>query len=703
MLQQHAQMSLFCFQYLTRSAFDMAKQDLKSACTTALTGFYGFFDYAAAHWDHHSLQYVRQASTREPVQLTEGLGNQLSTSWVGFAERLCDEIDPDSEAFEHGEPLNPSVLQAVAPETLDPKGESCNIQEVFRDWGLTRRSTKFESLAVSLRQIIQKIDIGNLGHREKAVHLSLNGPFRPKCSRRACVYFNTGFESELDLSLHTQWHEMAYKCAHQGCYAWLAGFPTEALLQAHLKRVHPPLDSEEELFPVKSKSTPLTLVQACRLGDIDSVRTFLAPMHQKGVQIHRGLHTAARFGHFAVCIHLTKRGANPYYQWTSTGHYNTVSPIQMSIRTGDYDLFSAFRSAAHEHHETAFIEEPPILLECILDALESPIPYFLTNLLVCNGRRTVPFTLDAILLRAVVGGRRHLRIEDRNVQRGIQTLISTELERHRKCGQSPELCYEKVFVATDANGWSLLHRLCDGDTIHNAFEAVKFLLTKLRPEDARRHDWKGNPPLFTALQNGPRFQDTALGEQEDIIRHFFENDADGTNNTRNAAGEGLLEFSLRHATGQIFQLIVELCGVTCSAVHCDDILAFQKEYESDELCVVLGFERVGEVVHLGVELGVEERTRFICWLTDIDSEPEAIETLQSLMNHLRRETTSANSVDSAFTSNNCPQGDRAKAAYVLSSFDETQEILRSFRPEPADLGWTQMHKLLRIPSSLRPM
>lgn len=726
MLHQHEQMSLFSFQYLAGPAFDMVNQDLKSVYTTALTGFYGFFDYAAAHWDHHLLQYVRQASIREPFRLTEErLGNPLSTAWTGFAKKFCDTNDLNLEDSEHGVPLDTSALQSVAPETLDAQGESCNIQEVFGDWALLRRSTKFESLAVSLRQFIQQIYVGDLGHGEKLVHLSLNGPFRPKCSRRACVHFNTGFESEAELFLHTQWHEMAFKCAHSGCYAWLAGFPTKAMLQTHLKRVHPSVDSEEDLFPTKSESTPTTLMQACRIGDIDSVQAFSAPGLGVGLlQLNRALHTAAEFGHFSVCVHLTKQGANPYER-TSTESFSDISPIQMSIRLDDYDLFSAFRSAAHERYETAFTEEP-LLLDCILDALESSIPQFLMDFLVFNGRRAVPFTLGTILLRAGVVGRRqklrcpkllsverHVRIEDCNVQRGIQTLISTELERHRKCGQPPELCYEKVFVVTDASRWSLLHSLCGGDTSHKASEAVKFLLTRLKPEDTRRHNWKGNPPLFTALQNGPRFQDTALGEREDIIRHFFENDADGAKNTRNADGEGLLEFSLKHATVQIFPLVVELCGVTCSALHYDDILALQRAYISEKLWVVFGVECVGERVQLVVKIESEERNRFICWLMDLDSEPEAIEALQSLMNHLPRETTKdieavavvptrrfIMSFDNILAPNDSLQDDSAGAARFMLSFDEVREMLKSCRPQPADLGRTQVHKLL--PSSLRP-
>lgn len=718
MVHQHKQMSLFCFQYLAGPAFDMVNQDPKSVCTTALTGFYGFFDYAAAHWDHHSLQYVRQASKREPVLLTEdALGNSLSMAWMGFAERFCDKNDPNSEDSEHDVSLDPSVLQSVAPETVDTKDESCNIQEVFGDWDLTRRSTKLESLAVSLRQSIQQVDIDNLGHREKAVHLSLNGPFRPKCSRRACVHFNTGFETEAEVHLHTQWHEMAFKCAHSGCYAWIAGFPTEALLQAHLKRVHPPLDSEEELFPAKTKIRPATLIQACRMGDIDWIRDFSTAMLDMGpLQLNRALNTAARHGHLSVCVYLTKGGTNPYER-TPIGHVNasSLSPIQISIRLGDYDLFSALRSAAREEYETTFIYAPGDLLDCILDAIESPIPHFLTNLLVCNGRRTPPFTLDTILLCAGVVGRRQklgcpkllsverdVRFEDRNVQRGIQTLISTELERHRKCGQLPELCYEKVFVATDASGWSLLHRLCGGDTSNNASEAVKFLLTRLRPEDTRRHDWKGNPPLFTALQNGPRFQNAALGERENIIRYFFEHDADGAKNTRNADGEGLLEFSLKDATVQMFPLVAELCGVTCSALPYDDILEIQGAYISKKLWVAFGVASVGERVQLVVEIDHGDQNRFICWLTDLDSEPEAIEALQSLMHHLPRERRKVikDLVYYEFSEDESLQGDRARAARVTVSFDEVQEMLKSCRPEPADLGRTQVHKLL--PSSLRP-
>lgn len=46
----------------------------------------------------------------------------------------------------HNAPLDDSKSQPDPPDTVDAEGESCDIQEVFKDWTLTRRSTHREML-----------------------------------------------------------------------------------------------------------------------------------------------------------------------------------------------------------------------------------------------------------------------------------------------------------------------------------------------------------------------------------------------------------------------------------------------------------------------------------------------------------------------------------------------------------------------------
>lgn len=116
MVQQHMQMSLFCFQYLTGPPFGLVNQDGKAATITAKTGFYGFFDYATAHWDHHLLEYVRQAALGEKVPLTkEGLWKPLCTAWMNFVKIYCGRHNSSSEVFvEHNVPWDTSVQRSVS-------------------------------------------------------------------------------------------------------------------------------------------------------------------------------------------------------------------------------------------------------------------------------------------------------------------------------------------------------------------------------------------------------------------------------------------------------------------------------------------------------------------------------------------------------------------------------------------------------------
>lgn len=653
-------MSLFCFQYLTSSAFDMMSRGSKTVGTAGLTGVYGLFDYAAAHWDHHSLQFVRQASLSKSTPLTEEfLRKTLSMAWKGFVKKFSvghgtlPEARSDSEV-----PLETSQSQFIAPDAVDTESDSYNIQEIFSDWNSTRRSSEFESLAVSLRLTMQQTDLRTLEDREKAVYFSLNGPLRPKCSRRACVHFNTGFESEAELALHSQWHEMAFKCPHAGCYAWLAGFPTSALLQTHLRRVHPVIDSEERLFPIKTRnnhwnetrSQSQTLEEACRLGDIELVRSFPIPTSTEAdlLAANKLLLTVARERHLAICVYLTQLGANPYFVEDSYGNGDGVynSAIRHSILSGDLDLFSALRGAARQHHEIAFIEAPLALLECILDALVSSNPQILAGVLAWNGRRTVPFTLDKILLRTCVKTQRReyeyfwrpstrpVIIEQPNFEERFQILISSELERHKKFGQPPELCHEQVLIAPDVRGWSNLHRLCGGDQQHTSVEAVRFLLAKLRSEDIWRQDSEGNPPLFIAMENKFRLEETALKDQVNIIRSFFGHDSDAAKNTRNAAGHGPLEFAFRHGTPETFPLVFELCGTDYSVMQLCNVFAQPADRGLHKISLAVGIDRVDERIRMAARLTSGQMHHFIYLLDHLNSEPEIAKMLQSLVHHL---------------------------------------------------------------------
>jgi hypothetical protein len=694
----------------------MVSDDSKTADTIALTGFYGFFDYAAAHWDHHSLQYARQASLRPTALLTqEEEERSLSTAWMDFVKRFSDIHEPLSEmSSEDGVCLDDSVQQFINPATVDAKDEVCNIEEIFSDWTLTRKSTEFQSLAKSIHQIMQRANLGPLGDRDKTVYLSLNGPFRPKCSRRACVHFNTGFESEEELLLHTSWHEMAYKCTHTGCYAWGTGFRTNALLQGHLKRAHPAVESEERLFPVKSRRRPRTLIEACRKGDLEGAQLASLSSHPQSTEADKALFTAAREGHLAICVHLTQRGCNPYrnqtYRESSTGNH-VISVIQMSIRLGDYDLFTALRSTAREQQEIAFIDNPLDLVECILDALESPVPQFLVDLLAWNGRRADPFTLSGILwdasfvsLRQEYGGRtlsyiiRRVLIEYPSVQNGLQTLISSELERYRKSGQSPEDCYEQVLVAPDADGESLLHRLCGSGPRCTASMAVKFLVTELKPEDIRRHDMEGNPPLFTALNNRSRYEGSPLDDQENIIRSFFQKDLDDAKNTRNASGHDPLEFAFIHCTIRIFRLVFELCGADYNVLQSYRVWGVPSLYQFQEILAAVGLDRIDERSRMITELSIKQVIGFKGLLEDLEIEAEVLTVLESLIHHrptsatyVRPEPMDASDILKAIL-----QPDDSNAIKFLLSLEGAGSFFEKHRSKLGGLGPEELRKLFFV-------
>lgn len=706
MLEQHRQMSLFCSQYLTRSAFDMVSQDNEIVGTTALTGFYGFFDYAAAHWDHHLLQYVRRASASKTTPLTEEwLEESLSTTWTEFVERFGDGHESQSETLpEHDVLMNTSAQQAV-PRTVDTKGESCNIQGILRDWSATQRSTEFERLAAFIRQGVQQTDLSILGDREKAIYLSLNGPFRHKCTRRVCVHFNTGFESEAELSQHIQWHEMTFKCPHMGCYACLTGFPTSASLQSHVKKVHPVIDPERKLFPVKSRSPPRSLLEACRLGDLERVQYFMPesmlPEDSDGIaRANRALYTAARNKQLAVCVYLMQLGADPYMiPLHKTPDGRRESPVQMSIKLGDYELFSALLNAAHKQYKLSVMERSSFFSDCVLDALGSPISQFLVDLLVWNGRRAVPLTLENVLLHVCMENyrpfaKRCVKFDDHDVQRGLQVMISSEMERYRKSGQSLELCYEKVLIASDSIGRSLLHRLCGDNLEFPVSEAVKFLLGKLRPEDTRRYDSIHDPPLFTTITNRSRAGDEALTDRLNIIRIFFENDLDGAKNTRNSASDSSLEFAFKRGEPKTFSLVFELCGADYSAVQLYDILGNAVEDALWKIGSTGGLDHVDKRIRMATRLSHGVINRFIYLLTDLNSEPDVIKMLKSMMTHMNRETASVRPVNDVPELSDILRSNDQRPADFLLSLKEADKILERFHTEFSSVEPVHLRKLL---------
>ncbi|KAH8767291.1 hypothetical protein F5883DRAFT_644301 [Diaporthe sp. PMI_573] len=374
----------------------------------------------------------------------------------------------------------------------------------------------------------------------------------------------------------------------------------------------------------------------------------------------------------------------------------------MSIRLGDYDLFTALRSTAREQQEIEFIEHPSALVECILDELASPVPQFLVDLLAWNGRRAKPFALSGILLSASYGSlpyiKRRVLIEHPSVQNGLQTMISSELEWYRKCGQSPEDCYEQVLVAPDADGNSLLHRLCGSGRYYTASMAVKFLVTELKPEDTRRHDLEGNPPLFTALKNRSRYEGSTLDDLENIIRSFFRKDLDDAKNTRNASGHDPLEFAFIHCTIRIFCLVFELCGADYNALQSYRVWGVPSRFQFQEILAAVGLDRIDERSRMITELSLKQVIGFKGLLEDLEIEAEVLTVLESLIHH---RPTSAKYVrpkpmDASDILKAILQPDDSNAIKFLLSLEGAGSFFEKHRSKLGDLGPEELRKLFFV-------
>ncbi|RYP51599.1 hypothetical protein DL768_003106 [Monosporascus sp. mg162] len=75
LFEEHTEMAVFCCRYLTSGPFKLGVQE-RSIRDFALSGYYGFQDYAGAYWHHH-VDSVLNLAADLPVQLSEDIARSV--------------------------------------------------------------------------------------------------------------------------------------------------------------------------------------------------------------------------------------------------------------------------------------------------------------------------------------------------------------------------------------------------------------------------------------------------------------------------------------------------------------------------------------------------------------------------------------------------------------------------------------------------
>jgi hypothetical protein len=240
---------LFCAQYLTSHPLLLVVEREIQEC--ALTGYYGFHDYATAFWWNHvdKLIEARENVSLEIYRRTlQSVAKLLNTHLI--STDICEEGLED--------------VAAIASRFAElPKNP--------------REREKMLSLEVSTERVRDAIEAikgrGDKTYIAGEINtLPLYGPIRYKCPKPWCGFFSTGFATPEQRLDHVEEHYRPFRCLIEGCYYGDIGFLAESGLNQHIERHH--TQSEITLFPKPRNSGKRKgdIFTATKEGDLDTVK-----------------------------------------------------------------------------------------------------------------------------------------------------------------------------------------------------------------------------------------------------------------------------------------------------------------------------------------------------------------------------------------------------------------------------------------------
>jgi hypothetical protein len=265
-------MALFCCRYLSSRPFTESKS--QNISDHIHSGYFGFLDYAAAHYTHHI--------------------HEVETSGVSTGST--------------------SKLDAVKTAAVDLAKANCKQASVQTEE--SHKTTQDLNLAIQDNVLVVRTLIGLQREKsETALFDATEGPMRHKCHKIQCSKFAVGCSNEAALKDHLAVHERPYRCPHVDCYAHTVGYASSKRLESHNEAFHHSISRAKAVFPAELETGEWNLYEACKAGDLDEVKRFhregtdLKDTHPKTVS---PLCAAVEAGHGHICKYLVDNGVHPF-------------------------------------------------------------------------------------------------------------------------------------------------------------------------------------------------------------------------------------------------------------------------------------------------------------------------------------------------------------------------------------------------------
>ncbi|KAF4969857.1 hypothetical protein FSARC_3015 [Fusarium sarcochroum] len=282
LLQEHADMALFCCRYLSSGPF-LEISEAHSVPSTIQSGYFGFLDYAAVHYFSHAQKVESWEPSSEHIpnpgaQVVSAMVDLLDAHHVGASDQPRPTAWTE-RLFKDKENLNLAIQNRVSA---------------------VREET--ESLQESLS--------GN------NTFLTLYGRTRFKCPKIHCTKFDAGLLEQSDRDKHLDFHQRPFRCTYTDCFAHTLGYASQERLQAHSKTLHPSDLNLKVTFPITTGNKKWDIFEACKRGNLAEVKRFhFSGNESTKTKLHSHLTpflVAARAGRGHICKFFMDQGESPF-------------------------------------------------------------------------------------------------------------------------------------------------------------------------------------------------------------------------------------------------------------------------------------------------------------------------------------------------------------------------------------------------------
>lgn len=198
-------------------------------------GYYGFMDYAVAHWVRHVEEATAGADEGDAMikDLAESLAALLDLHFTAPTKHY-----PVSQ----GNKKRLQVFQSLARYHDLEQAVVCARRELTF-FGEIRESEKALDLGCVVRIVRSEL--------ERAINNARNGPAKDaddleamygpkpfKCSRLSCRYFYDGFTTAQQRDQHHDKHLLPFRCTVVGCPRSSLGMVSDRELEKHVRQTH---------------------------------------------------------------------------------------------------------------------------------------------------------------------------------------------------------------------------------------------------------------------------------------------------------------------------------------------------------------------------------------------------------------------------------------------------------------------------------